>query len=497
MAFNFISLFTGIGGIDVALERAGGTCVLQVEKDKSALAVLRKLWPNVEKITDVYHAKLRYLRGTIAVLCFGSPCQNASVAGNRKGLDGDETRLFFEAHRIIRDVMPRFVIFENVFGLLSTHEGRDFAVVIGAFTGRIPEVPAEGWGNAGFAKAERDDCYHVAWRVLNAEHFGVPQRRRRVVIVASLGNASCAEILFESEAMCWDFAPRKRSREDTSASIGSCSGGKRTTEIDGAGEYVVEEGRPGQTRIHAYPTVAPTLCANGKAAGSTTGRGAESGHLILEGCFNAEGTPGANLTASNGSHQANNQQPLVVERHAFHVGFNDANGKCPDRPNGGAYVYETDKLAAITTNGQDNPAKIVEAVAFQGSIARGKSNITNGFPTVMAESDGDNAISVAIGFNARQDPVPITNLISGVDGRAQCTPGVCYQDGVHWRVRRLTPVEYERLMAFPDDWTLTGINAKGKEITIKDGPRYKMNGNSVVVLVFAWIAERMARFIQP
>lgn len=157
--FNEVHFFAGIGGFSLGFERSG-------------------------------------IPTSITVWTGGFPCQDLSLAGGRLGLAGSRSGLYFKFHDLITTVRPEYVILENVPGLLSSNEGRDFAIVIGGLTGVVPEIPKEGWGNAGLF---RGPVYNVAYRVLDARFFGVPQRRRRVFIVGSLGNGGSAKILFEKE----------------------------------------------------------------------------------------------------------------------------------------------------------------------------------------------------------------------------------------------------------------------------------------------------------
>ena len=183
MAINYISLFTGVGGFDLGFDRASMNCVLQVEQDNQALEVLRKHWPDVPKMTDVRDVTRESISGPVDLICGGFPCQDVSVAGKRKGLAGARSGLWEEFHRILRELTPRWAVIENVPGLFSSNKGRDFAEIL------------RGLDELG---------YHVAWRVLDSQYFGVPQRRRRVYLVASLGDGGCAEILFESTRLLRD-----------------------------------------------------------------------------------------------------------------------------------------------------------------------------------------------------------------------------------------------------------------------------------------------------
>lgn len=177
---KFISLFSGIGGFDLGFERAGMECVTQVEFDTKARGVLATHWSTVKQLEDVRHVGKRNLTA-VDLICGGFPCQDVSVAGRRAGLAGERSGLWFEFLRIITELTPRWVIIENVPGLLHSNTGRDFATVI-----------------SGLVKCG----YRVGWRVLDSQYFGLAQRRKRVFIVAGLGSAGCnpAEVLFERES---------------------------------------------------------------------------------------------------------------------------------------------------------------------------------------------------------------------------------------------------------------------------------------------------------
>ena len=174
---KFGSLFSGVGGFDLGFERAEMECVWQVEFDKACQSVLKKHFEKAELFDDVRTVGKHNLE-PVDVICGGFPCQDVSIAGKRAGLAGERSGLWSEFVRIIDELEPKWVVIENVPGLLSSNRGRDFATVI-------------RW------LAERG--YGVAWRILDSQYFGVAQRRRRVFIVGSFGDGSAAEILFESE----------------------------------------------------------------------------------------------------------------------------------------------------------------------------------------------------------------------------------------------------------------------------------------------------------
>ncbi len=211
MAPKVVSLFAGIGGFDLGLERAGFEVVRQVEIDHFCLRVLEKHWPLVDRGTDIRkevpetYAE-RY--GTIDLICGGFPCQDLSVAGKRAGLAGERSGLFYELLRVADSNPASWVLAENVPGLLSSAGGADFATVLGELSGFFPEVPTDGWRNSGVCSGPKGT---VAWRVLDAQYFGVAQRRRRVFIVRSPATArgSAFEVLFEPDCVSGDPPPSR------------------------------------------------------------------------------------------------------------------------------------------------------------------------------------------------------------------------------------------------------------------------------------------------
>lgn len=200
-----VSLFAGVGGFDLALERAGVKVVASVEIDKKAQSVLKKHFPQstiFDDVTGVTGEQLKKCgfepRG--GIITGGFPCQDLSVAGKRAGLAGKRSGLFWEICRILDETGSETVILENVPGLLSSNGGRDMAVVIEALVKR---------------------GYRVGWRVLDAQYFGVPQRRRRVFIVGCLGDSgrSPEEILAISSSRAGYLAASKQARKDIARKI--------------------------------------------------------------------------------------------------------------------------------------------------------------------------------------------------------------------------------------------------------------------------------------
>ena len=201
-----VSLFAGVGGSDLAMQRQGVKVVASVEIDKKCNEVLAKHFPEATQFTDVTTVKGEDLINagftpSTGIITGGFPCQDLSVAGKRAGLAGARSGLFWEIARLVEETQTEYFIIENVPGLLSSNKGADFGVVIGTMA---------------------DLGYSVGWRVFDAQYFGVPQRRRRVFIVGRRATSGgVAEILFKSEGLRRDPASSQQARQRTTTSTGT------------------------------------------------------------------------------------------------------------------------------------------------------------------------------------------------------------------------------------------------------------------------------------
>jgi DNA (cytosine-5)-methyltransferase 1 len=199
-----VSLFAGVGGFDLALQNNGVEVTAAVEIDKKAREVLAKHFPNTKLFNDVQEVTGEQLKATgfiseRGILTGGFPCQDLSIAGLRRGLAGKRSGLFHEIIRLTDELKPQFIILENVAGLLSSQRGKDMGIVITALVER-------GYG--------------VCWRVLDSQNFGVAQRRKRIFIVASLGNhRQPVKILFEPESGFRDTESLGKKRQTITKTI--------------------------------------------------------------------------------------------------------------------------------------------------------------------------------------------------------------------------------------------------------------------------------------
>lgn len=229
------SLFDGAGTMPYAAKLSGIEPVWSSEIESFPLKVTAKRFPHVKQLGDITKIDGRKIEA-VDVITFGSPCQDLSIAGKRAGLDGERSGLFMEAVRIIKEmrdetstgtdesVRPRFAVWENVPGAFSSNKGEDFRVVLEEMckikdgNAAVPRPKAGKWKTSGLIVG---DGYSVAWRVLDARFWGVPQRRRRIWLVADFGGERAGEILFKRAGLHRSFAPGRASREEVTRDFGN------------------------------------------------------------------------------------------------------------------------------------------------------------------------------------------------------------------------------------------------------------------------------------
>ncbi|GBR73983.1 DNA methyltransferase [Candidatus Termititenax aidoneus] len=219
------SLFSGAGGFELCAKLSGIEPVWASEVERFPIAVTSKNFPGIKHLGDIKNINGAEVE-PVDVIAFGSPCQDLSIAGKRVGLDGERSGLFAEAIRIVKEmrcasggINPRFVIWENVPGAFSSNAGEDFRTVLEEIVRiKFPAVsiprPSWGWTVSGLVVG---DGFSVAWRMLDAQYWGVPQRRRRIYLAADFAGQSAGKILFECESLQGDIAPRSGTQKNTSA----------------------------------------------------------------------------------------------------------------------------------------------------------------------------------------------------------------------------------------------------------------------------------------
>lgn len=281
------SLFDGAGTMPFAAMLCGIKPVWSSEIEKFPCEVTKKRFPDVRQLGDVTKINGAEIE-PVDIITFGSPCQDLSVAGQRAGLKGERSGLFMEAVRIIKEmrenairtnqpVRPRYAVWENVPGAYSSNKGEDFRVVLEELCEVVDrEVsiprPAKGkWERAGaivgnVASGER---YSVAWRTLDAQYWGVPQRRRRIWLVADFGGESAPEILFKREGLRWDFAESRAAWERVAETVEGSIGSASVWDCRGNGDGRTAATLTGdhQNRVTDYTSVVYAI-GNGQADGT-------------------------------------------------------------------------------------------------------------------------------------------------------------------------------------------------------------------------------------
>ena len=232
------SLFDGSGGFPLAGALCGIEPVWASEIEAFPIRVTKERLPGMKhlgSVTDVRGDQVE----PVDIITFGSPCQDLSVAGKQKGIhDGERSNLFFEAIRIIKEMrdatankFPRFAVWENVPGAFSSNKGEDFRAVLQSFCDIwgggyhiVPMPPKGKWKPSGCVVG--DGC-SLAWRVYDAQYWGVPQRRKRIYLIADFGSERAGEILFKREGVSWDPKPGREERERASRYVAGCPDGGR------------------------------------------------------------------------------------------------------------------------------------------------------------------------------------------------------------------------------------------------------------------------------
>ena len=261
------SLFDGSGGFPLAGVINGMTPVWASEIEPYPLKVTAARFPNMKQLGDVTKIDGAGIE-PVDVITFGSPCQDLSVAGKQVGIhDGKRSSLFFEAVRIIKEMRgitdgkyPRFAVWENVPGAFSSNKGADFRAVLQALceiaepSASVPEPPKGKWEKSGCIVG---DGYSIAWRVYDAQYWGVPQRRKRIYLVADFGSERAGEILFERESVRGDSAESGEAREGTAGDATGGTGRIRVYDCRGNGDGCTVPNLTGdhENRVTDYTSV--------------------------------------------------------------------------------------------------------------------------------------------------------------------------------------------------------------------------------------------------
>jgi DNA (cytosine-5)-methyltransferase 1 len=415
VTLRYLSVCSGIEAATVAWHPLGWQPVAFSEIEPFPSAVLAHHYPNVPNLGDMTKFQ-EWPDEPVELLVGGTPCQSFSVAGLRKGLEDPRGNLMLTYLAIAQRYRPRWVVWENVPGVLSSNGGRDF----GTFLGALGEL-GYGW----------------AYRVLDAQWFGVAQRRRRVFVVGYLGDwQRAAQVLFERESVQRNPAPRREARQGAAASAAQCFAGSRQSDVAATLETTAHD----YSRADGFNMVAQVFKVRGGVEREDGSR-----------------------DSTNIGKQAGKDY-LGSEERAFTLAA--AQDQFVAQP-----VYGTDCYNGAITG---------DVAATLGTPG---SSVNASGPTVMQP--------VATGFypTAGQDFPCLTecspSVKVGSGGSSGNPPGVQHA----MQVRRLTPIECERLQGFPDGYTNIPWRKKPEA---PDGPRYKALGNSMAVPCMAWIGKRIA-----
>ena len=449
------SLFDGIGGFPLAAVHCGGVPVWASEIEPFPMRVTKLRFPDmihVGDITKLDGAKLP----PVDVICGGSPCQDLSVAGLRKGLAGERSGLFMDQVRIVKEmraenerrgisddlVRPRYLVWENVPGAFSSANGEDFRAVIEEIvhikdsTCHVPRPDTGRWESAGAAIL--GDQFSLAWRVLDAQYWGVAQRRRRIFLVADFGGHSAGEILFESESVWRHYQESREQREKAAADLG---GG---TFDAGTGADIVCLMDQGGQRMDVYRNLIGKLLAHSSSTPPI---------IMASSQANAEIGIGYCPTITAAAGMAGNNQPILFDNHG------------PDTRYSGPVKVAQTITSALGTGGNNTP------LAVHGEPYCIAGNVIN-----RQDKNGGNGCGYQQG---------VSYTLTTEDRHC-----VAYTDDLQRkkRVRKLIPLECERLMGFPDHWTdIPGAS---------DSVRYRALGNSVAVPCVEYILCGIAYFLE-
>ena len=355
------SLFDGSGGFPLGGVLAGITPIWSSEIEPFPIRVTTARFPNMKHYGDISAIDGSELE-PVDIISFGSPCQNLSVAGKREGLDGDRSSLFYEAIRIVKEMRektngkyPRYIVWENVPGAFSSNKGEDFKAVLNEICKVKDEqvsVPKPAkWENAGRIMG---DSFSIAWRLLDAQYWGVPQRRQRIYLVADFDGGSAGKILFESEGLSGYSAQGFKSWQN--AANGITEGIGET----GSQDSLMFENHSQDTRYRGPLVVAQTVSSTYGTGGNNQPFVVQTPKTLKVRCGCEGGGKGAlvqdNLSATLST---NNDQTLFQPR-AYGVCAKNSNSMKSDNPNSG--FYEADTSRCLDANG-GNPT------CNQGGIA--------------------------------------------------------------------------------------------------------------------------------
>ena len=488
------SLFDGSGGFPLGGLISGITPVWASEIEPFPIRVTTKRLPFIKHYGDI-----SYMDGSkiepVDIITFGSPCQDLSIAGKRDGLDGKRSSLFYEAIRIIKEMRcatdgkkPRYIVWENVPGAFSSNKGEDFRCVLEGIchikdeTLSVPKI--DKWKQAGTIVG---DHFSLAWRVLDAQYWGVPQRRKRIFLVADFAGGGAGEILFKSEGLSGYSKKSIRSWQGTASNFADSIGATGTICLNDQGgermdvttditctlraksnhppcimDSAVFDNHGKDTRFTGPIDVAPTISA-------TYGTGGNNQPFVVENSktydvrFTSEGTVNARsnvyesdtartIDTSGNAPDSNQGGIAVVESYGLQgsmIGRADKNGPQGDGVN---------EELSFTLNTVDKHAVVyaIDRESFNcgQNYARNLGITEDGINSTL-KAQGPSAVATHTYSSSKASfftdaKEELANTLVATDYKDP--PLINDNDGIDYTVRRLTPTECARLQGFPDWW---------------------------------------------
>lgn len=511
------SLFDGIAGFPLAAAQNGIKTIWASEIVGDCIDIVKKHFPEIQHLGDITKINGGEIP-PVDIISFGSPCQNLSTAGNQKGLDGEKSQLFFEAIRIIYEMRgatngkyPKYIIWENVAGAFSSNKGQDFRRVLEEITKTyIPMPNSRRWATSGMVRSAAGS---TAWRQLDAQYWGVPQRRKRIYLVHNFNGERAPEILFECESVLGYTAQGRTEGKNIAGSAGNSVEATGTGTAagflplnSGRANGVGYEDEKSPTLTKNPPATVYTIAGNaigrmGRNGGNQLGVGQDISYTLTAADRHAIAAPEAfrlssfggfaegvgTLRASGGDNGGGGgSETMIVEKNLQFAEAYQHHG------------YRMSKTANTMTAGANSSVRGDTSFVIENNVVC--------FDDVVKNEDGGYWACIC------KDCVKKHNISENLlddAGQGTCSVAGCWNEAdyyidfpqieepkegqkfwkiakellqkvtkmVRYRVRRLTPLECERLDGFPDNWTEYG--ASGKEMS--DKTRYEALGNSIAV----------------
>lgn len=509
------SLFDGIAGFPLAAAQNGIKTIWASEIVGDCIDIVKKHFPEIQHLGDITKINGGEIP-PVDIISFGSPCQNLSTAGNQKGLDGEKSQLFFEAIRIIYEMRgatngkyPKYIIWENVAGAFSSNKGQDFRRVLEEITKTyIPMPNSRRWATSGMVRSAAGS---TAWRQLDAQYWGVPQRRKRIYLVHDFNGERAPEILFECESVLGYTAQGRTEGKNIAGSAGNSVEATGTGTAagflplnSGRANGVGYEDEKNPTLTKNPPATVYTIAGNaigrmGRNGGNQLGVGQDISYTLTAADRHAIAAPeafrlssfggfaeGVGTLRASGGDNGGGSETMIVEKNLQFAEAYQHHG------------YRMSKTANTMTAGANSSVRGDTSFVIENNVVC--------FDDVVKDEDGGYWACIC------KDCVKKHNISENLlddAGQGTCSVAGCWNEAdyyidfpqieepkegqrfwkiakellqkvtkmVRYRVRRLTPLECERLDGFPDNWTEYG--ASGKEMS--DKTRYEALGNSIAV----------------